>query len=101
MSSEEASRTTIYGKDLAIRVVWHRLRMELMFREIAKCLQIGIVTAYRLYNQYVVTGEFSPLDCSRSRPEGRKLDELHEFYVIGLLVENPGLYLSEMCHKID
>ena len=79
MSSAEP---TVYSKDLAIRVVWQGLGMELTFREIAKRLQIGIGTAYRLYNGYVVMGEFSPLDHSRSRPERRKLDELHELYVI-------------------
>ena len=30
----------------------------------------------------------------------RKLDHLHELYIIGLLVENPGLYLSEICQNI-
>ena len=59
-SKMSSAEPTVYGKDLAIRVVWQGLGMELTFREIAKHLQIGIGTAYRLYNRYVVTGEFSP-----------------------------------------
>ena len=37
---------------------------------------------------------------SHSRPEARKLDELHELYIIALLIDNPGLYLNEICEKI-
>jgi len=99
MTSAEPSRTAAYSKDIAIRVVWQRLGMDLSFRDIAKRLQIGVGTAYRLYKRYIVSGEFSAPECS-SRPDVRKLDELHELYIIGLLMENPGLYLVEICQKI-
>jgi transposase len=99
MTSAEPRRRSIYGKDIAIRVVWQRLGMDLPFRDIAKRLQIGVGSAYRLYRRYILTGEFSPSKRS-SRPSVRKLDEHHELYIIGLLIVNPGLYLTEMCAKV-
>ena len=32
----------------------------------------------------------------------RKLDDLHELYIVGLLMTNPGMYmyLNEICQKI-
>ena len=73
--------------------------MGLSFRDIAKRLQIGLGSAYRMYRRFVQTEQFSASPRS-SRPHTRKLDELHELYVIGLLVENPGLYLDEIKLKI-
>ena len=35
-----------------------------------------------------------------NRPDKRKLDNLHELYIIGLVHENPALYLQEICAKI-
>ena len=34
------------------------------------------------------------------RPDSRKIDHLHELYIIGLIYENPAVYLSEICSKI-
>lgn len=99
MTSAEPSRKTAYGRDIAVRVVWQKLGMDLSFRAIAKRLQIGVGSAYRLYRRYIETSEFSPPKRS-SRPGVRKLDELHELYIIGLLMVNPGLYLAEICQKI-
>lgn len=101
MSSAEPSRTSVYGADIAIRVVWQRLGMGLSFRSIAKRLQIGLGSTYRLYNRFVQTGKFTPVKTRRSaRSHTRKLDELHEIFIIGLLMDNPGLYLHEMQIKI-
>ena len=73
--------------------------MSLSFRSIADRLQIGLGSAYRLYKRYVDTGTFAASKrCDR--PHCRKLDEHHELLVQGLLMENPGLYLAEICFKI-
>ena len=53
--------------------------MRLSFRAIASRLQIGVGSAYRLYKRFVTTGELSPSKRA-SRPETRKLDDLHELY---------------------
>ena len=75
-----------------------RIGMDLTFRRIADRLQIGLGSAYRLYQRYVRSGKFTA--CKRSdRPQSRKLDEHHELLILGLLIENPGLYLIEICSR--
>lgn len=73
--------------------------MGLSFREIASRLQIGVGTAHRIYTRFVDTGEVSPAP-RRPRPDSRKLDDLHELFIIAIIAENPTLYLSEICSKI-
>ena len=99
MTSAEPYRRSAYSKDIAIRIVWQKLGMDLTFRESFKHLQIGVGSAYRLYRRFIATGEFSSPK-RYSRPDARKLDEHHELYIIRLLMENPGLYLIEVCEKI-
>ena len=67
--------------------------MELTFKEIATCLQIGIGTAHRLYAQYVATGEVAP-HSQPERPDSRTVDNLHELFIIGLIYDNPAIYQS-------
>ena len=69
------------------------------FRDIAEQLHIGLGTAYRMYSRFVRTGEFEPRQ-RREMPDSRKLDEYHELFIIVLLMENPGLYLVEICRVI-
>lgn len=97
--SLEPARTKPYSSDIAWRVVWQRIGMGMSFREIASRLQIGVGTAHRLYKRFEESGEVSPKKRG-SRPESRKLDDLHELYVLGLVLENPSLYLRELCQKI-
>lgn len=96
MTSAEPNRKSAYTSDIAIRVVWMRLGMDLSFRSIVNRLQIGLGSAYRIYHRFEQTGEFA----AQPRPESRKLDDLHELNVIALVMVNPGLYLMEICQKI-
>ena len=73
--------------------------MGLAFKKIAIRLQIGVGTAHRLYARYVDTGDVAP-KMQPARPDARKLDNLHELYIIALVHENPALYLHEICAKI-
>ena len=100
-ASAEPMRRSAYSVDIATRVVWMRLGMNMKFRSIVRRLQIGLGSAYRLYKRFVLTGELSSEKKSKSRPNSRKLDEFHEFYILGLVIENPGLYLIEICKKIQ
>lgn len=54
---------------------------------------------HRILRKFESTGDVQPLH-PPVRLHLRKLDDLHELYIIGLIAENPGLYLSEMCQKI-
>ena len=76
--------------------------MGLTFRKIASRLQIATGTGHCIFARFKNTGEISPT-CRRgkSRPISRKLDNLHEIYILGLVADNPGLYLSEIARKIS
>ena len=100
MTSAEPKRTSAYSQDIALRVVWMRVGMDLTFRRIAIRLQIGLGSAHRLYQRYVRSGNFTASKRS-NRPQCRKLDEHHELLILGLLMENPGLYLNKICSKIQ
>ena len=100
MTSAEPARTRPYSPDIGWRVVWQRLGMGLTFQKIANRLQIGVGTAHRIYARFADTGEVAPSQRG-ARPEARKLDDWHELYIIGLIADNPALYLYEICQKID
>ena len=99
MTSAEPARTTAYSPDIGWRVVWQRIGIGLTFKEIAIRLQIGVGTAHRLYARYVDTGDAVP-KMQPARPDSRKIDNLHELYIIALIHENPAIYLHEICAKI-
>ena len=73
--------------------------MGISFRDIAKRLQIDLGSAHRLYRRFTETRDFKKAERS-CRRHTRKLHEFHELYIIGLLMENPGLHLNEIKLKI-
>lgn len=99
MTSAEPARTTAYSSDIRWRVVWLKISSDLPVRSIARQLCIGVGTVHRILRKFESTGDVQPLH-PPVRLHLRKLDDLHELYIIGLIAENPGLYLSEMCQKI-
>ena len=74
-----------------------RLGMDLILLGV---LQIDYKLVLALYKRYVRTGNFTA--CKRSdRPQCRKLDGHHELLILGLLMENPAMYLIKICAKIQ
>ena len=84
-TSAEPARTAAYSSDIGWRVVWQRAGMGLSFRDIATRLQIGLGTAHRIYKKFEET-EVAPIKAG-PRPNLHKLGEIHELYILGLLVE--------------
>ena len=74
--------------------------MELPFREIAQNLNIAVGTAYGVFKTFLDTGNVSPIKHS-ARPESRKLTDHEELFVLGLVQENPCLYLREICKQVE
>lgn len=70
--------------------------MALQVRTIAKNLTVSTETVCKLFEE---TGSVSPGKPDRSNT--RSLSKYAELYVVGLLIENPGLYLGVMCHNYD
>lgn len=97
--SAEPLRTKSYSDDLRWRVVWQKISMDLPFRTIAKNLNISVGTAFNVFSIFKSTGEVSA-KVPRKREEIRKLDEHHEGYIIGLIINSPTLHLSEIVDRV-
>ena len=72
--------------------------MQLSFRAIATNLSISVGTVYNICKLFEATGEVD--STTPSREETRSLNGHEELIVIGLLFDNPSLYLSEICQKV-
>ena len=95
----EPGRKTAYSTDLRWRVIWQKLGMGLGYRQIAHHLNISVGTVYNTYKLFEPTGSVEAKK-ARKRPELCKLDDRHQLYVIGLVLDNPKMYLSEVCHQV-
>lgn len=99
MTSCEPGRTTAYSVDIRWRIIWQRLGMGLSFRAIAQRLNIAVGTAYNIYKLFQQTGSVEAMKV-RSRPDKCKLDHHHHLYIVGIVLENPSLYLREICSLV-
>ena len=99
MMSAEPGRKLPYSPDIGWRVVWQRLGMEMQFRDIASRLQIATSTAHRIFKHFEESGDVAPQK-QPSRPHTRKVDDHHELLTTAIVIENPCMYLGEICQRI-
>ena len=97
--SAEPGRKAPYSSDLSWHVVWQRIGMELAFREIATNLCPSLGTVYNHFKRFQMTGEVAPTVSNRDST--RKLSQHDELIIVGLLLDDPSLYMSEVCQKIS
>ena len=99
----EPGRKAPYSSDLrhriGHRIVWQRIGMNLQYRTIARNLGIAVGTAYNICKAFKSTGEVTPI--KPCRVSTRILSDFEELTVIGLLLDNPCLYLAEVCQMIE
>ena len=95
----EPGRKAPYSADLRHRIIWQRFAMELQFRTIAKYLCVAIGTVHNICKLFKETGSVAPGKPDSSN--ARILSKYSELFVVGLLLENPSLYLGEVCKKIN
>ena len=69
--------------------------MGLPFRDVAARLGIATSTAHRIFQRFQESGEVAPKQPCRN--DARILDDHHELFILGILMENPSLYLREIC----
>ena len=85
MMSAESGRKAPYSKDIAWRVVWQRIAMELPFRKIAKNLNLSLGTVHNMYKRFEQTG-----DVQRNKPLRREylraLNGQQELLLISLIL---------------
>ena len=99
MTSAEPSQRKAYHSDLHWRVVWQRLSLELTFKQIAMRLNIAVSTAKNIYSLFETTRDVEPKLSGPRRL--RKLDDHMELLILGLILDNPSLYLSEVCEMVE
>lgn len=97
--SAEPGRKAAYSPDIRWRVIWQRLGMGLSFREIARNLSIATSTAFAAFRRFEETGEISGKK-QPARESLRRLEARDEIFIVGLVLENPSLYLQEMCRDV-
>ena len=73
--------------------------MDLTYRHIARNLSISVGAVHNVLKLFEETGEVSPK--KPEREDMRKIDNSDELFILGLLLENPSLYLGEICQRID
>ena len=100
MMSAEPSRRAPYGNDLRWRIVYQRVGMNLSLERIARNLNISTSTAFRINARFEQTGSVEPTSHRKRRYDVRHLNHHNELFVVGLILDNPTLYLNEICHKV-
>ncbi len=90
MFTAEPARKKAYSSDLRWRIVYQRIARNLTFEKIAKNL---------IYTQFHRTGGIEVTQ-QASEHNLRRLTDRAELYVVGLVLANPPLYLSEMCQSV-
>ena len=91
----EPERKSAYSSDLKYRMVWQRIAMELSVRKVAHSLSVSVGTVYNTCKLFEHTGSVDR-QCKPNRVNTRKLSHYDELVILGLLLDDPGLYLGEV-----
>ena len=100
MISAEPHRKAPYAADLRWRMVWQRIGMELPYRTIAENLNVGLGTVYHINRLFLKTGDVLAKPAPQ-RIALRTLNHSDELFIMGLIIDSPSLYLSELCHAVE
>ena len=99
MTSAEPGRKAPYAADLRWRMIWQRIGMELPYRTIASNLNVALGTVYHVNHLFLETGDVLVKPAPQTA-DVRTLSHSDELYIIGLIIDSPSFYLSELCHAI-
>ena len=95
MSSCEKSRTRAYSSDIRWRVVWQHEGLQKSVAEIASNLCIDKSTVHRMLKLFRDTGQVCPKQYPKEKAF-RKLTKTVQAFVLGLVIDRPGIYLKEV-----
>ena len=73
--------------------------MELSFRKVAENLSISLGTTYNICQLFEEKGCVGQ-KCT-STENNKLFNEQQELWIMGIIVNNPSLYLGEICQKIS
>ena len=97
--SAEPGRKAPCSSDLRWCIVWQRMGVELTFREITNNLCLSLGTVHNHFKRFQMTGEVAPTVSNQDST--RKLSQHDELIIVGLLLDDTSLYMSEVCQKIS
>ena len=100
MFSAEPGRKKAYQEDLRWRIVYQKIALNYNFCKIAKHLNVSTATAYRVYKLFSDSGNVD----RKTRGDSvlrTKLDHHDELFVIVTVLENPSIYIEEVCKIIQ
>ena len=66
---------------------------------IAQNLNVAVSTVHRIYRLFEESGTVDPLS-PRKRLDCKRLDLRSELHVVEVILENPSMYLGELCLEI-
>ena len=99
-TTAEPGRRRPYDKDLRWRTIYQRIGMNLTYHRIASNLNVSTATCQRIYMKFVQTRTVDPVKLAERR-DVRRLDEHQELQVIGMVLNEPSMYLGELCQQIQ
>ena len=70
-----------------------------MHWKIAENLNIACSTAQAIYKLFEQTGGVNPQG-EPSRADAKSLNDTDEIYIVGLVLQNPSMYLQEISHEV-
>ena len=100
---EMSAKPGRYSSDLRWRIIWQRtvmdLKLHVMLRVISRNLGISLGTGHNVWKCFELTGDVTSTRLP-VRYESRSLTEQHKLLVVTLVIQDPSMYLREMCDKI-
>ena len=96
MTSAEPGRKAPYAADLRWRMIWQRIWMELSYRSIATNLNVALGTVYHIIGLFIETGDVNA-KTAPCREHLKSLGHSDELFIMGLIINSPSKYLSELC----
>ena len=101
MASCQPGRSKAYDADLRWRMVYQRMALELPLKTVSQNLCVDVSTVRRTLVLFNNTGTVDKRPYpSHHRLQRRKLKEADQDLILELVMEHPGIYLSELKHEI-
>ena len=100
MTSSEPARTSSYSNDLRWKMIYQREGLCFPFHRIADNLNVDISTVKRICKIFKQTGNVNKKRYPKEK-SSRKITKVVQFYILNLILSNPGIYLHEIQLKIQ
>ena len=95
----ERSRSSAYSSDLRWRIIWQRLPLSLPAKEVSSNVSVDLATVHRIVCKFESLGNVEKKRYD-SRRSYTKLTEQAKLFILHLVIERPGIFLSEIKDEI-